>query len=253
MLGKWVLEEKNGVKYFTLEFHQTKFKKFLCIFITKIGGLKFNINDKEDFISDIDWVRKNFKLSNIHYLNQIHSDEIFYISDNKTQMINSGDGLYTDQQNIFLSIRVADCLPIYFIVPDRSIIGLAHCGWQGTLKRIGLKLVAGIQERYDIKKDQIYYFIGPSIDKCCYEIKQDVAEKFKLLIKDNIISNALIVKRHRIFLDLRLINDRLFENIGIRKIANIDTCSFCNKEILYSARRGDKLYRNLALIGITKA
>jgi YfiH family protein len=247
-LAEWVLQEKQGVKYYELDLQATGHNDLLCLFFTKIGGLEFNIEEEGKLASAIDWVRKNFHLSNLQYLKQIHSNKIFYMPANNFR-VDSGDGLYTDQAGIFLGVRVADCLPIYFIVPDKRIVGLVHSGWQGTLKQIGLAMVNEMQNRFQIKPEQVNYAFGPSIGQCCYEIKQDVANLFKQLIKRYKIKQAIIERDKKIFLDIKLINQRIFEMIGLNKIADIDLCSCCRKEQFYSARRGDKLARNLCLIG----
>jgi hypothetical protein len=40
------------------------------------------------------------------------------------------DGLLTNKKNLFLSITVADCLPIFLYDPEKEVIGLIHCGWR---------------------------------------------------------------------------------------------------------------------------
>ncbi|MBS4014823.1 MAG: peptidoglycan editing factor PgeF [Candidatus Latescibacteria bacterium] len=247
-MAEWVLQAKQGVKYYELDFQATGHNNLLCLFFTKIGGLKFNIEDEDKFASDIDWVKENFHLPNLQYLKQIHSNKILYIADYNFNL-DSGDGLYTDQPEIFLSVRTADCLPIYFIVPDKRIAGLVHSGWQGTLKQISLAMIRTIQERYQVKPEQISYAFGPSIGQCCYEIKQDTASLFKQLIKSYKIEQAIIERDKKIFLDIKLINQKIFDTIGLNKITDINLCSCCYEEQFYSARRGDKLARNLSLIG----
>lgn len=247
-MAKWLLQEKKGVKYYELVFSQSGFDNLLCLFFTKIGGLEFNIQNPNKFRSDITWVEDSFHLARLHYLKQIHSNKIFYIRNNNFKL-NSGDGLYTDQPETYLSIRVADCLPIYFIVPEKRIIGITHSGWRGTLNQISLVMIKTLQAKYQIKTKDISYAFGPANGQCCYEIKHDVARLFEQIIKKYNIEGAIIERKGKIFLDIKLINQKIFETNGLNKISDFNLCSCCNKEIFYSARRDNNLARNLALIG----
>jgi hypothetical protein len=249
-VAEWVLEEKEEVKYFRLNFNQPGFEYIFCLFFTRVGGLKFLFEEPEVFTTNLRWVKANFGINNINVLKQIHSDKIYYISkENTSADYQKGDGMFTDQPNVFLSVRVADCLPIYFIVPEREIIGIVHSGRKGTIQAISLKMVKTIQEKYKVKINQISYAFGPSIGQCCYEVGKDVADEFKVFVKEHDIANTIIERNNKIFLDLKLINQKLLENLGLEKIGDIDLCSYCNKELLYSARRENLAGRNLALIG----
>ena len=65
---------------------------------------------------------------------QIHSTKVQYI--NSPGNYNKVDGLITDNPNIMLTLKVADCVPIYLYIPDSKIIGLVHSGWRGTVNGI---------------------------------------------------------------------------------------------------------------------
>ncbi|RCK10910.1 hypothetical protein DT075_23910 [Bacillus licheniformis] len=51
------------------------------------------------------------------------------------------DGLYTDRPNLFLALCFADCVPVYFYDPVRSLVGIAHAGWKGTALGIAASMV----------------------------------------------------------------------------------------------------------------
>ena len=57
------------------------------------------------------------------------------------------DGLITSEKNLFLSVTVADCLPIFLSDINSRFVGLLHCGWRGLSSRIierGIELIKKI-------------------------------------------------------------------------------------------------------------
>jgi YfiH family protein len=100
------------------------------------------------------------------------------ISDNKENIINETDALITKEKNIFLSISVADCIPIFFYEPEAKIIGIAHAGWRGiaggVIKNTVEKIIESGGETKNLK-----IALGPGINQCHFEAGGEVAERFE--------------------------------------------------------------------------
>lgn len=161
-------------------------------------------------------------------MEQIHGNKIVCVK--KTDIgrtVKKCDGLVTNIQGVSLSIRVADCLPIFFYSPTTNSIGLVHAGWRGLYKGIIGKTVKMFEKKP-------FVFIGPHICQKHYEIKSDVAGKFKNYPK------AIKKINGKIFLDLgEVAKEQLIES-GVKKnnIKIDKTCTFEDKS-LSSFRRGD--------------
>ena len=68
-----------------------------------------------------------------------------------------------------LCIVTADCLPVAII--GNKGIAFLHAGWRG--------LAAGILSQDNVKLlEPNYFFIGPHIHQCCYEIQPDFLKNF---------------------------------------------------------------------------
>jgi polyphenol oxidase len=161
-------------------------------------------------------------------MEQVHGNKVVFVdrkSDGKT--IKNCDGLITNLQGLSLSVRVADCLPIFFSSPTIDSIGLVHAGWRGLYKGIIGKTVKMFSEKP-------FVFIGPHICQKHYEIKSDVAEKFKEYPK------AIKKIKGKIFLDLGEVAKEQLMASGVKKnkIKIDKTCTFEDKS-LDSFRRGD--------------
>jgi len=249
-MDEWVLEEKQGVKYFRLQFSETKLKNLVCLFITRVGGLGFNAVQPELFQQNLAWIQKNFNIGQVNLLRQIHSDTIFYLSENFRENYKlEGDGLFTDKPDIFLGIRVADCLPIYLFSPEKKIIGIVHSGRQGTLSLIVLKMIQMMQEKFNGNPNEIYYAFGPSIGLCCYNVSKEIIEQFERIISEYHITGAIDLRNNKSYIDIKKINQIVLEKIGIKEVADIALCSSCSTELFYSARQDNSLQRNIAIIG----
>lgn len=194
--------------------------------------------------------KKIFEKFNLKWKREIslfqkHTTKIFIV--NKSFPKKIGDGLITKEKDLLLKIRVADCLPIFFFDPKKEIIGLIHAGWRGTLKEISKKAVLLFKNLGSYPKD-ILVWIGPSIGKCCYEVKEDLIKKFSKTFPD--FKRKIIFKRGgKYFLDLKETNRLILLKEGLKK-KNIEIspiCTFCNKNY-FSFRREKKLKEeNLAI------
>lgn len=155
----------------------------------------------------------------------------------------SCDGYATDESNLPIGIKTADCVPVLFEARNDSgdVIAVAavHAGWRGTADRISEK---GVLELCSLgaKKENIYVAIGPCIDECCYEVGNDFAEQIEEKLGRNYKNRYVIQKDNkRLFANLSGMNFDILIACGIPK-NNIDVagfCTCCNPNLFYSHRR----------------
>lgn len=117
----------------------------------------------------------NWKLTN---LRQIHSDLIHHV-DRVPNHILAGDGLITSTPGLLLAVLTADCLPIIVADTKTRAVGVFHAGWRGTVKRIAEKGVGEMRKNFGSNPRNLVAAIGPGIQRCCYEVGEEVREKFK--------------------------------------------------------------------------
>ena len=67
-------------------------------------------------------------------VSQIHSAIIHRVDRPAVRPL-QGDGLITSEPGILLGIKIADCLPVLIVDPERRAIGVFHAGWRGTARR----------------------------------------------------------------------------------------------------------------------
>ena len=180
--------------------------------------------------------------NNLAYSSQIHSNSIAIVE--SPGMIGEYDSLITKKYGILLGIQVADCLPIFIADKNKSIIGLIHAGWRGSDLGVTRNTVALIKKDFHVSPTDIITFIGPSIRSCCYEVGEEVAERFD---SKHLIRNS----NNHYYLDLVGVNLEQLKIAGLKNhnIRIDKRCTRCSKGILHSFRRdGKRAGRNVCFI-----
>jgi uncharacterized protein, YfiH family len=145
------------------------------------------------------------------------------------------DAILTDNPQVTLFMRFADCVPIFLYDPVRRVVGMAHAGWQGTILQIARITVERMVSEYGSNPGDILAAIGPSIGSDHYEIGPDVAEKVRTAFSEN-ASQLLINRQGKIFFDLWKTNQVILENAGIKQTQVAGLCTACHTEDWYSHR-----------------
>jgi polyphenol oxidase len=170
-------------------------------------------------------------------MRQVHGDNIVEVKDKKLKEAGQADGMLTTEDEIFLGVLTADCVPILMIAPRLKLVAAIHAGWRGTLAGIAAKAARLFIER-GISAAEIEVALGPSIGGCCYEIKEDVLgpliDNWGELAKGN-----LNHRDGKCFLELRRLNRNILEQAGIpaTQIFEVGPCTSCAAEDFFSYRR----------------
>lgn len=148
------------------------------------------------------------------------------------------DALITNVPGVPLITYYADCVPLLIADPMKRAVGLAHAGWQGTVLKIGKKTIEKMITEYGSRAEDILVVIGPSIGQCCYEVSENVIEKFNMNFTQH--ENFVISKGEgKYMLDLWEANQIALKEIGVleRNIIKSEICTACNLHQFYSHRK----------------
>ena len=200
----WQLIDANRIQYFRFSW-----KEYRALYTTRIG--------QDHLLRALDPV----------FLKQTHSAIIIDVDSTHER---TGDGLTASKEKR-LGIRIADCLPVYAFGRDRMAV--IHCGWRG--------IIQGIVQELRKQLEDFHYCLGAAIGPCCYEVKQDVVDRFK-----HDYALAVLRRDGRYYLDLKA---AVVKDLGAEGLlGSLDLCTRCHPELFYSNRRGDT-QRNYALVG----
>ena len=186
-------------------------------------------------------------IENLVFSDQIHEDhvlDVLYKNSKKNTLsqnyIKGIDALITKKKEIALVTFHADCVPLFFLDPIEKVVGLAHAGWKGTMKKIGQKTIKKMAENYNSKPENCLVGIGPSIGPCCFEVGEDVVEQVNNYFINP--SQYYISKENgKYMVDLWKLNKNQLLEMGIQEknITMSHLCTKCNNEVFFS-HRGDR-------------
>lgn len=245
-------------------------------FTTKNGGnsveefsslnLGLHVNDQNEIvIKNRDQLAKalGFSLDNWVFAEQVHSNVIKKVTkESKGKGISvyadgltGSDGIYTSEKGIMLSLCFADCVPLYFIAPEHSLIGLAHAGWKGTVKNIAGEMIIKWNKDEGVNLKDIKVAIGPAINDCCYIVDEKVISSIDKNILEDYPLPYDTVSEGQYKLNLPLLNKYYLLSAGIpdENIITSDLCTSCKSGLFFSHRRDKgKTGRMLSFIGINE-
>jgi len=191
----------------------------------KIKNLNVLYTEKGD---DYSKILEKLPVKNVIFPHQTHSSNI----KNYKCSLENCDAVWTEEKNIALGVKTADCVPV--VLTDFNKLAVIHAGWRG--------IVGGIVENalnlFD-KNIEVAY-IAPSARSCCYEVKDNFLENLGKYEK------MFIKKRNsKIYFALEEIVRKKLE-IKVKKIIDSGLCTICN-ESLFSYRKGDLKERMLTI------
>lgn len=222
-------------------------------FSTRIGGVSEGIYSSMNLSftrgDDENAVRENYrrmakalgvKEDSFVLAAQTHTTNVHKVTlDNRNENLRDVDGLITDVPGICLVTSYADCVPLYFLDPVHRAIGLSHSGWRGTVGKIGKETLRKMQVEYGTDPKDVIAAIGPSICQDCYEVSEDVIDKFREAFEHKHWDDLFYQKENRKYqLNLWKANEIILLEAGVHRknIAVTNVCTCCNSETLYSHR-----------------
>ena len=179
----------------------------------------------------------------VFWRKQIHGDDILVASGGAgaSKGCRDADAFITDEKNLPIAIRTADCVPVFIFDPLRRAIGLAHAGWKSTHKMIAAKTVQRMREKYSSQPSDLKIVLGPSLRECCYLVGVEFRDYFPSHVKE---------RGGHLYLDLIGVNRDQLLQVGVRQENIFDSgiCTYCHKNYFSFRRDGAKAGRMISLM-----
>lgn len=147
---------------------------------SRIDGLNLGTNTSEPpeiirentqaLFKELKW-----NYSKLASADQVHGTDIEIID--KPGVYEETDGLITNNRDLVLGIRVADCAAVLMADPVQGIAGAFHAGWKGAAGGIVIK---GIKKMMELSGDpeNFLVYISPCISLKNFEVGDEVASEF---------------------------------------------------------------------------
>lgn len=152
------------------------------------------------------------------------------------------DGHLTSDPGVLLTITVADCVPVFAVVPHLPAVGLVHAGWRGVARGALATLLEELEVRLGVQPDEAELHLGPAICGSCYQVGRDVAKALGETLPHGVAEGTV---------DLRAILLRQAQSLGVPtgSVSVSEHCTLCGPGPFYS-HRGGAPRRQVAILGI---
>jgi YfiH family protein len=138
----------------------------------------------------------------------------------------AADAQVTSAPDIAPMVLSADCLTIALAAP--GVAGVIHAGWRGLADGVIPAGVAAARAR--AAGAPVHAAIGPGAGVCCYEVGDEVRDRFARY--------GAAVKRER-NLDLKAIATSQLADAGVAEVHDVGLCTICGDPGLFFSHRRD--------------
>lgn len=157
----------------------------------------------------------------------------------------AADGMATDNPDILLGIKTADCAPVLMADYKHGIIGAAHAGWRGAYKGV-VENVLSLMVAHGAQKQDIAVAIGPCMQQKSFEVREDMINIFLEQSSENLRYFRKDEEKYYFNLSRYLIDK--IHKFGVENITDSGIDTYTANDDYFSFRR----YTNMHLIEIPR-
>jgi YfiH family protein len=161
------------------------------------------------------------------YGRQVHGTRVQRIAAGEAEEFVEADGQATAAPGIAPMVLTADCLAV--AIAGHEAVAMVHAGWRGLAEGVLREGVDAVRELG--ARGQLSAAIGPGAGPCCYEVGEEVHERFA--------AYGPAVRRGR-NLDLKTIARLELQRAGVGTIHDAGLCTICAAESLFFSHRRDR-------------
>lgn len=235
------------MNWFAKNLHENKH----CFFGAEGGvscGMYASLNTNTKSQDNPKNIRKNLeiiaaqfglKYENMLLLKQGVSDVAAWVEE-PTQFQIWADGAVTNNPNILLCLKTADCAPVLLADYENSIIGVAHAGWRGAYKGI-VENVLNLMLKKGADINRIKAAIGPCLQQKSFAVKDDMRQIFLEQATAN--QNYFLADSdgEHFYFDLSGYLENKLHNLGLKSVNNSKINTYEPSNGYFSYRRNTHL------------
>lgn len=163
-----------------------------------------------------------------------------------TQPAAEADAIWTQKKGTAVAVKTADCVPILIEDRAKGWVAAVHAGWRGVLGDIASHTLWAMQ-RAGTRLDDVAVAIGPCIQRCCFEVGDELVSRFGAAFGSEVVSLRDGDKRH---LDLPLALHIALRRLGVpmERIDVLPACTKCDLRFFSHRREKGHTGRHLSFI-----
>lgn len=141
--------------------------------------------------------------------------------------LEEADGQATARRAIAPIVLTADCLPI--ALAGGGAVAMLHAGWRGLADGIVAEGASALRELGD-RRAPLAAAIGPGAGPCCYEVGDEVHERFSAFGNRPRTAGTL---------DMKAIARAQLLEAGVGEVHDCGLCTMCSPPTLFFSHRRD--------------
>lgn len=168
------------------------------------------------------------------YCRQVHSDCVVVVDESADRLqrpIAEADAMVANRPSLALGVFTADCVPIFVLDVGTPAIGIIHAGWRGALAGIAAKTIRVMRCQFGSSPSNCRIHLGPSIQKCCYQVDVSLAEQF-----ERKFGPSVRVKNAHIDLHAANVHQLVHAGVPTDAISATGVCTACRTDLFFSHR-----------------
>jgi YfiH family protein len=124
----------------------------------------FDVGDVKSAVqANLARIQLEISSGKLFWAKQCHGTHIAHIQNNSSQESSNCDALATQERNLTLLIKHADCQATIFYDPINHAVANVHAGWRGSVLNIYANTIAWMQKRFGSKPSELLVCISPSL------------------------------------------------------------------------------------------
>lgn len=105
------------------------------------------------------------------FVSQVHGNHV--VEATRPGRLGEGDAIVATEPGLAVTVAAADCVPI--VVEGTGFAAVIHAGWRGAASGV-VRATLGFIARRGLTAERAA--LGPSIGPCCYEVGEEVLDRF---------------------------------------------------------------------------
>jgi YfiH family protein len=173
---------------------------------------------------------RGIRKEDIKFNKQIHSNRIRIVD--KYSATEEADALITNEKELMLLVKIADCAAIIMYDTENEVIAAVHSGWRGTKQNITGMTIRMMTENFASKPANILSYISPAASVKNYE----VGEEFL-----NFFPDYTVKRNKKYYFDNKkaIFNQLIAAGINSSSIEVSDICTIIDKNYHSYRQAGD--------------
>ncbi len=210
-----------------------------AVFTTRRGGhsqppynslnLGFLTEDSRAAVSENRaWLQRRFGVR-LAYGRQVHGTHVRAVTEPTVEGSDpiEGDGVATATPGVAAMVLSADCLPV--VIAGGGAVAAVHAGWKGLDSGVIAAGIDAVRELGGSTDTELHAAIGPAAGVCCYEVSDELHERF---------GGRPGYERAGQNLNLKSIARGQLLAGGVDTVYDVDICTICDHDgMLFSHRR----------------